>query len=96
MSQQIDWVGNEPQPRPFRDIRNTRESAASEKARLCFELGELINKIPPAIKRGGSINDVREWRHARDEAAKVAGKSRSSAQELRTAINRMQPYWSQS
>jgi hypothetical protein len=93
VSAQSDWVGGSfsPQAKPFKDVRNTRESVAEEKARLCLELGALI-KRPPASVVNGSVQSVREWQAARAAAAKVAGSSRSSGQELRTAIGNMRRF----
>lgn len=95
MSTQTDWVGGgvSSAPKPFKDIRNTRESLAEEKARLCLELGGLIKRAPPKVVNG-SVQTVREWQQARAAAAKVAASSRSSGQELRTAINNMQRFGS--
>lgn len=41
---QIDFIGDLPPPRPFKDIRNTRSSSAEEKAQLVIELGRLCAK----------------------------------------------------
>ena len=49
---QEDWIGS-PEPRPFKDIRNQRDSVASQKATLLLRLGELINRIPQNIRDGG-------------------------------------------
>lgn len=89
---QIDFVGA-PDPAPFRDIGNTRDSTAEEKARLCLRLGNLIKSIPPRIKTGGSVNDVRQWRDDHAKSVKVAGNARSSTQELRSAISRMEKWF---
>jgi hypothetical protein len=89
--QQIDWIGA-PQRKPFKDINNTRESTAQEKARLALELGNICNTCPASIKSGGSINDVRNWKHARESAMKVAGNARSSVNELTAAINSMRRF----
>lgn len=64
---------------------------AEDKARLCLELGALINKVPASI-RNGSVNITRQWRDDREKAAKVAASSRSSVQELHSAINSMLRY----
>ena len=89
--QQLDWVG-EPQRKPFKDIRNTRESSAEEKARLALELGSMCNTCPAAIKNGGTINQVREWKRDREAAMKVAGNKRASIHDLTAAINSMRRY----
>jgi hypothetical protein len=90
---QLDWIGGEKPGARFKDVRNTRPSIAEEKAELALRLGDLINKAPPALAAGGSINAVREWRVARAAAAKIAGNSRSSVQELTSAISNMQRFW---
>jgi hypothetical protein len=46
--QQADWVGAPAvESKPFKDIRNTRESVAEEKARLVMELGGFLRSPPP-------------------------------------------------
>ena len=74
MTAQSDWVGGAEQatPRVFKDMRNTRESVAEEKARLYLELGSLI-KAPPSRVINGSVQIVREWQAARAAAAKSCG-----------------------
>lgn len=93
MSTQTDWVSETPpqQAKPFKDIRNTRPTVAEEKAQLLMQLGALIRTCPACV-RDGSVNTVRAWRKTRDEAAKVAANSRSSSQQIRTAINSMARY----
>lgn len=76
-----------------RTLAEYLHSTAYEKATLLWRLGELINKIPPEIKAGGSINLVREWSASRKTAARVAGNSRSSVGEIQSAINNMARYW---
>lgn len=90
MSTQTDWVGGgaSADPKPCKDIRNTRPTVAEEKAQLALELGRIISKCPVRVQNG-SVNLVREWRATKDAAAKVCANSRSSAQQLRTAINSM-------
>lgn len=93
MNDQSDWVGDTP-PRvakPFKDIRNTRPTVAEEKAQLLLQLGALIRACPASV-RDGSVNKVRAWLVIRGAAAKVAGSSRSSTQQIRTAINSMNGY----
>lgn len=85
---QVDWVGEQPR-KPFKDIRNQRDSTAEEKAKLLLALGELINTIPPKIKGGGPVNDVREWKRVRGECAKVAGNARASVPDITAAISNM-------
>jgi hypothetical protein len=89
---QFDFVGAIPAA-PFKDIGNTRDSTAQEKARLCLELGKLIRSIPPRIKTGGSVNDVRVWKDDHAKCTKVASSPRASTQELRSAISRMQKWF---
>ena len=89
---QTDWVGApEVAAKPFRDIRNTRESVAEEKARLAMELGLLLKK-PPACVINGSVQIVRSWTAAREAARKVAGSARSSTHDLRSSINAMRGF----
>lgn len=44
---QLDFIGDLPPPRPFKDIRPTRSSSAEEKAQLLLELGRLCQTPPP-------------------------------------------------
>lgn len=90
---QLDWVGNTAPDAQARVIRNTRPSSAETKAVLVLQLGELINTIPPRIKAGGTVDSVRAWKKTREAAAKVAGNSRSSEQELTSAIKNMGGYF---
>jgi hypothetical protein len=90
--QQADWVGAPTAAvKPFKDIRNTRESVAEEKARLVMELGWLFRSPPPSVVNG-SIQKVRQWTAAREAARKVAASARSSAHDLRSAITSMQGF----
>jgi hypothetical protein len=87
---QEDWVGAPAKDaRPFKGPNFIRPTVAEEKALLVLKLGKLIN-IAPASVRDGSVQVVREWRDARQKAAKVAASQRSSVQELQSAINSMQ------
>ena len=92
-SAQIDWVSPPAPPPPFQDLKNMRPSSTEAKALAAWELGQLINRIPPRVKSGGSVNEVRNWRDAREAAAKVAKNSRASLNDLRSAIGRMEPYF---
>jgi hypothetical protein len=83
---QIDWVGGGVAPKLFRDIRNQRESVADQKARLCLQIGALCAQIPEEIKRGGTVQRVREWKAVRDACMKVAGSHRSSVPILEHAL----------
>lgn len=90
---QIDWVGDEKPRKVFKDIHNTRNAVAEQKARLVLELNGFLNAIPPKIKSGGTVGDVREWRVAHEAAKKIASSSRSSVHELTAAISNMQRYF---
>lgn len=89
---QQDWVGSEPQEL-FRDIRNTRPSTAEEKAVQLMRLGEMVTKIPEHIKSGGTVGEVRSWKKDRDAAAKVAGNSRASINDITASIHNMERWW---
>jgi hypothetical protein len=84
-----DLFGRVEPSAPFKDIRNTRPSAAEDKAVLVMRLGRLINTVPASVQNG-SINKVRDWTTARAVAAKVAKNSRASVSELTSAISSMQ------
>ncbi len=75
---QIDWIGREESPRLFSDIGNQRPSTAEQKAEALLRLGRLINRIPPVVANGGSVDQVRAWKRVRGECAKVAGNQRST------------------
>jgi len=86
MSSQIDWVSPVTTPRPFKDIRNQRESVAEEEARLLLELGRLMRKAPASVN-AGSVQKVRMWVAAVKSAQKVAGSARSSVPDISRAIS---------
>lgn len=88
---QFDFVGNMPPAPPFKDIRNTRPSAAEEKAALCLELGRLCQKCPASVA-SGSINLTRNWVAAQKQARKIVANSRSSVAELSSAISNMMSF----
>jgi len=92
---QSDWVGGgvAAAQKPFKDIRNTRPSVAEEKAMLLLDLGAMLKK-PPDKVINGDVKISHEWVAARAAAAKIAGSSRSSSQEIRTAINNMRRFGS--
>ena len=85
---QLDWVG-EPPPKKFKDIRNTQDAVAEEKARLCKAIGDVCNYRLPESVKAGSVNAVREWKKAREESMKVAGNKRASVNELSAALSNM-------
>ncbi len=93
MPQQLDWVGQEVGQKR-RHVKDTKPAVAEAKAVALLELGELINKIPPRLKTGGSVNEVREYRSARDAAAKLAANTRASVSERNSAINNMRRFFS--
>lgn len=86
-----DLFGHVPVAPEFRDIRNTRESVAEEKARLCLELNALC-KTPPRSLGSASINRVREWRAAHKSALRALASKDSSRAQLASAINTMRSY----
>jgi hypothetical protein len=57
-------------------------------------LRPLVEQLPPYIKNGGSIQNVREFRKAHAKALKVYKKSRASEAELRNSINVMEGWFS--
>jgi hypothetical protein len=85
---QIDFVGGLPAPKPFKDIRSTRPSAAEAKAELCLRLGRLCATVPPSV-RNGSIQTVRDWKQHQEKALKLAKNARASVPELTAAISNM-------
>jgi len=93
MSAQTDFIGGLPPPAPFRDIRNTRPTVASEKAERLLELGRLITTVPGSVKTGGSVEQVRRWKHELGLSKKVAANSRASVNEINSAISRMAAWW---
>lgn len=85
---QLDWV-SEPAPPAAsgpRAARGIRPSSAEQKAERLLVLGRYINTVPPSV-RNGSVNLVRQWRDARDRAAKVAASTRSTLPQIESAIN---------
>lgn len=87
-----DLFGGHTPGKPFTDIRKVRPSSAEEKATLLLTLGGLINKCPASVQNG-SVNAVRAWKEDRTKAAKVAGNSRASANEITMAISNMRRYF---
>lgn len=61
-----DLFGYEPPQVPFKDIRNTRESVAEEKARLCMRLNELCRTPPPLARDRLDKSSSRVARHAQE------------------------------
>lgn len=87
----IDLFGHAAPVKPFRDIRNQRDSVAEEKAVLCMQLRELVTKAPPKVL-SGSIQLTRQWVAAQAKAMKVLGSSRSTVPDLQTQVNTMRSY----
>lgn len=92
-NQTVDWIGIEASKRRRAIFKDTRDAIAEQKAVALLQLGELINHIPPRIKSGGTVADVREWKASRTSAAKIAANSRSSVNDLNSAINNMRRFW---
>jgi len=80
-----DLFGEEAPAKPFRDIRSQRSSVAEEKAQLALILNRKITRCPSSVANG-SVNLVREWRKTAHAARKVYASTRSSVQELTSAI----------
>lgn len=57
------------------------------------DLREYIEKIPPRIKVGGSIQEVRQYRRDHAKALKVFNKLRPNDPELTQAINLMKSWF---
>lgn len=87
---QLDFIGGSP-PKAFKDIRNTRPSAAEEKAQLALLLNRLLGKVPASVQNG-SVNTVHRWRETRDECQKICANSHSSVVALEGAIKRMSAF----
>ena len=85
---QIDWVGDEPKRKPFKDLPNLRPSVAEEKAKLCLTISEMCRKVPKNYQQMG-VESLRDWKKTREEVLKVAGNKRASIHELTAAINNM-------
>jgi hypothetical protein len=86
-----DLFGYAAERAPFVDIRNTRESVAEEKARLCHDLNTLCRVVPKSLN-SASVNRVREFRAAHKMAMKVLGSKQSSRTDLLSAINSMKGF----
>ncbi len=77
--------------RPFKDIRNQRETVAEEKARLALELNKLC-KVPPKSLGSASINQVRRFMADHANCMKTLKSKTASRNELQAAINVMKSY----
>ncbi len=91
MNGQLDLVGDLPEPRKFKDIRNTRPSVAEEKANLVLELGRLC-ATPPQSVANGSINLTRQWLATQKASKATAASARASVLDLDMAIKAMRAY----
>ena len=87
--EQTDWVGDARKAKVAKDIRDQRDAVAAEKARLCLRITELCRTIPPKLKTGGFVHEVRQWKEAREKCLKVSANKRSSVHELEAAMNIM-------
>lgn len=91
MTQQFDFIGDLPPARAFKDITNTRPSAAEEKAALCLELGRLCHKVPPSVAQG-SVEKTRAWTTAQTASMKLVNSKRPSVPMLTAAIRNMRAF----
>lgn len=89
---QLDFVGGAMPSKQFLgQVRDTKDRVAEEKAILCRQLGELMNK-PPQKVVNGSVQLTRRWVADRQKAEKVAKGLRSSVADLHGAIAMMRFY----
>lgn len=86
-----DLFGYAAPTKPFKDIRNQRDSVAEQKAELCLQLKRLVNTVPDSV-RSGSIQNTRAWMARQEKAKKVLASSRSSVAELTDQIAQMRAY----
>jgi hypothetical protein len=90
MPAQHDFFGGQVElSQQFKDIANQRPTVAERKACLTLELGRLCQRIPTAIKTGGSVNVVREWRAVVAIGQKIASNRRSSIAEITAATSNL-------
>lgn len=61
-----------------------------QKAELASRLAELVNRVPPSIARGGTIQAVRAWKERQGRAAKVLANRGATLRQLRDAIADME------
>jgi hypothetical protein len=88
---QLDFIGGLPPPQGFRDIRNTRSSAAEEKAQLCLELGRLCMRPPPGVVNGG-VKLTRDWVASQKQGLALARNPRASIPQLTIAVKAMRGF----
>lgn len=92
---QIDFVGGLP-PSNAASVRaaiarNTRPSAAEEKAQLLLELGRMC-QTPPQKVCNGSVNLTREWVACQKSGKALCLNTRASVVQLGIAIKNMQRF----
>ena len=81
MTTQTDWIGAEPpEERSRRQMRDTRDSVADQKARLSLKLHKLCQYVPQMI-RSGDVYKTREW-----------VMRQASANELQMAVASLEGY----
>lgn len=80
--------------RPFRDIGNQRSSTAEDKATLCKRLNELLRRVPPFVN-GGSVQQVREWKHQHAAMLKQLKAKSTSVPSLISAVNTAEGWFKQ-
>jgi len=90
---QIDFVGgiDEPERKPFKDVKNLRPTIAEEKAELCLRIGVMCRK-PPASVCGGTVQATQVWVDAMKRALKVAKKSKATVPELTAVLSSMERF----
>lgn len=90
---QIDFVGGLPptNANTLRAVRNTRASAAEEKAQLLLDLGRMC-QTPPQRVRNGSVNLTREWIACQKSSKALCLNTRASVVQLGIAIKNMQRF----
>jgi len=79
-----------PVRKPYRDFA-IRDSVAEEKAELALVLHDLCRTVPAAIN-SASIQRTREYIVVLTAARKVLASTRSSRQQLSTAINQLRAF----
>lgn len=88
---QLDMVGDLPPAPEFKDIRNTRPSAAEEKAGLVWDLGRLCKTPPPGVVSGG-IQLTRRWVAEQQKGLALCKNSRATVPQLTAAIAQMRAF----
>lgn len=86
-----DLFGYTPDRVPFVDIRDQRPTTAEKKAILCKILGALLRTAPKAMATA-DVKFVREWKLHHANAKKTMQNTRSSVNQLESAIKQMSSY----